>query len=56
MLDIDYCNGKDCSIRKICQRYTDYLFKIKNKQDVRYAKNGISVNCSQFKPKAFVGN
>lgn len=55
MLDIDYCNGKNCPLCNICQRYSDYLFKIKLKQDVSRTKNGTS-NCLQFKPKVFIGN
>lgn len=56
MTDVDYCDGNTCSIRNICQRYTDYLYKIQMKQDVRYAKNGVSKNCVQFDAKRFIGN
>lgn len=56
MLDIDYCNGVSCSSKNICQRYTDFLFRVQHKLDTRYAKYGVSNDCSQFKHKAFVGD
>ena len=56
MLDIDYCNGQTCPMKKICQRYSDFLFKLEHKLDIRFAKNGQSSDCIQFKPKAFTGN
>lgn len=55
MLDIDYCDGQNCSMKTICQRYEDFIFKKEHELDIRYAKNGTS-KCEQFKPKAFVGN
>lgn len=56
MTDIDYCNGESCSIRNICQRYADFTYRIETKQDIRYAKQGVSKNCVQFDAKRFTGN
>lgn len=56
MLDIDFCDGKNCTIKNICQRYADFLYKIEHKQDTRYARTGTSKDCPQFSAKRFTGN
>jgi len=57
MTDIDYCNGRNCKIKDICQRYSDFIFRLELKQDVKYALNGIeSEPCIQFRIKLFYGN
>lgn len=56
MLDIDYCNGYNCSKKEICQRYADFLFRREQKLDIKYARNGVKSDCEQFDLKRFTGN
>jgi len=57
MTDIDYCDGHNCSLNKICARFADYLHRKENKQPVNYAMHGWSDNnCPQFKTKEFYGD
>lgn len=56
MFTVDYCDGKTCPLREVCQRYTDYLYKIHLKQDVSDAHMGVSDNCIWFDAKRFVGD
>lgn len=57
MTDVDFCTGKNCELKDICERYSNFLYRIESNLNVIYAKDGkTSKECPQFKQREFYGN
>ena len=57
MTDVDFCTGKGCALKDICERYANYRYRVESGLSVTYARNGkTSEECPQFKQREFYGN